>query len=293
MRLECESKITIGCAMKDEHREKLDKRLTPLQLYKLTPKTNCGKCGLATCLAFATQVVVGQVELDACPYLDGEAVEPIRCQLADQHKSGIGLKREGFEKALEFLRKEIARWNFKTIAESLGAEYAEAEGVSALRFPYFGRQVTVTHGDVSDDSGGELDPYEKILIFNYVIGGATEPAGAWVGMESLPNSVSKIKSLKAHCEDRIAQAFAGRASRLPVVIRGLGQQVPLESEKVDFAAEFQVLPRLKLRVLWWDEDQSEGFEAKAKFLFDSRVLQVLDLESLLFACEQLTDRLMG
>jgi hypothetical protein len=299
--------------MKDEHREKLNNRLTPIHLYKLTPKTNCGECRFATCLAFATQVIVGQADLDACPYLDQEAVEPVRRHLAEQHRSGIGVKREGFEKALEFLRKEILRWNFRTIAESLGAEYAEPEGVPALRFPFFGRPVTVTHGDVSrdphgpdgspnsagsghpgssPDSGEDLNPYEKILLFNYVIGGAVELSGVWVGMESLPNSVSKIKSLKAHCEDRIARTFAGKVSRLPEVLKGLGRPVSLDDEKVDFAAQFQILPKLEVRVLWWDEDPSEGFEAKTKLLFDSRVLQVLDLESLLFACEQLTDRLL-
>jgi hypothetical protein len=278
--------------MKDKHRDKLDKRLTPIHLYKLTPKTNCGECGLATCLAYATQVIVGQADLDACPYLDREAVEPFRRHLEDQHQSGIGVKREGFEKALEFLRKEIRKWDFMAIADSLGAECVEVEGTPALRFPYFGRTVVVTHGDIFGDVGEDFDPYEKILIFNYVIGGATEPSGVWVGMESLPNSVSKIKSLKKNCEERVAQSFAGKLSGLSEYLRGFGQQVSLEGKQVDFAAEFQILPKLKVQVLWWDEDPEEGFEAQTKFLFDSRVMQVLDLESLLFACEQLTDRLL-
>jgi hypothetical protein len=65
----------------------------------------------------------------------------------------------------------------------------------------------------------------------------------------------------------------------------------LVDEKVDFAAQFPILPRLLVRVLWWDADPAEGFQAQTKFLFDSRVLQVIDLESLIFSCEQLTDRL--
>jgi acetyl-CoA decarbonylase/synthase complex subunit gamma len=64
--------------MDDARREKLSKRLTPIHLYKLTPKTNCGGCGFATCLAFATQVIVGQADLDLCPYLDRAALEPFR-----------------------------------------------------------------------------------------------------------------------------------------------------------------------------------------------------------------------
>lgn len=67
----------------------------------------------------------------------------------------------------------------------------------------------------------------------------------------------------------------------------------LEDQGVDCAAEFAVFPKLAIRLLFWDEVKDEGYACRVKFLFDSRVLQVLDLESLLFACEQITDRLSG
>jgi hypothetical protein len=264
-------------------------RLTPLHLYKLTPKTNCGKCGFPACLAFATQVIVGQGALSDCPYLEPEALEPFHAQLAEQHRAGIGVRREGFEKTLQFLRSEIRRWDFRSIAGSLGAALGETDGLPLLMLLYFGEEVRLTADDIW--SSRELDPWEKILLYNYVIGGAVEPSGVWVGMESLPNSISKIKSLKAHCEEPLARVFAGKIQQLSSAIVGLGKELSLVDEKVDFAAEFQILPRLSVRVLWWDEDQAEGFEAQTKFIFDSRVLQIVDLESLIFACEQLTDRL--
>jgi len=279
--------------MEDKRREMLDKRLTPMHLYKLTPKTNCKECGFESCLAFATQVIVGQAEVDLCPYLDREAVQPLRARLSEQHAAGIGLKREGFEKALEFLRGEVRKWDFRGIARSLGAEYSEREGKPALRFDYFGESVTVTPEDISVGSQGELGPYDKILLYNYVIGGASDPSGEWVGMETLPNSVSKIKSLRGHCEAPLAQRFSGRLKSLSEALAGIGRQIELREEQVDFAAEFPVLPKLTIRVLWWDEDPSEGFAARVKFLFDRRVLETLDLESLLFTCEQLTDRLLA
>jgi hypothetical protein len=66
----------------------------------------------------------------------------------------------------------------------------------------------------------------------------------------------------------------------------------LSDKKAAFGADFQILPKLTVRVLWWDEDPKEKVEAKVKFLFDARVLHVVDLESLIFACEQLTNRLL-
>ncbi len=279
--------------MEDEHRRKIDQRLTPLELYKLTPRTNCGECGFAACLAFVTQAVVGKVGLDACPYMDPGTMEPIRAKLSGQHQAGIGVSRESFEKTLAFLRGEIDKWDFREIAGSLGARFETKEGEESLALSYFGRTLIVTRESVTDESGLETNPWEKILIYNYIIGGAVEPSRSWVGMESLPNSVSKIKSLKSHCEKPLAERFSGHLHELPEIVRGFGKTLQLVEEKVDFAAEFQVFPRLAIRVLWWDEDPAEGFQCETKFLFDSRVLQTIDLESLVFASEQITDRLLG
>jgi hypothetical protein len=281
-----------GDFMDDERRKKLANRLTPIQLYQLTPKTNCGECGHPTCLAYATQVIVGHSDMDACPYLDPEQKEAFRARLEDQHADGIGVKREGFDKALEFLRSEVRKWDFPGIAGSLGAVLVDEPGEAALRFSYFGRPVILSAEDVTGFSGEPLNPWEKILLYNYVIGGAAEPAGRWVGMESLPNSISKIKSLNAHCEAPLARAFAGRLELLPETTRCVGPALEISEQGVDFGAQFQILPKLSIRVLWWDEDTEEGFSPRVKFLFDASVLKVLDLESLLFACEQLTDRLL-
>jgi acetyl-CoA decarbonylase/synthase complex subunit gamma len=47
--------------------------LTGIQIYKLLPKTNCGECGVPTCLAFAMTLAAGKAELAACPYVSEEA----------------------------------------------------------------------------------------------------------------------------------------------------------------------------------------------------------------------------
>jgi len=43
--------------------------LSALQLYKLLPATNCGKCGERTCLAFAVRLAAEEASLDRCPLL--------------------------------------------------------------------------------------------------------------------------------------------------------------------------------------------------------------------------------
>ncbi|MDH5243508.1 MAG: acetyl-CoA decarbonylase/synthase complex subunit gamma, partial [Chloroflexota bacterium] len=60
--------------------------LTALDIYKVLPKTNCGECGVPTCLAFAMQLATKKAAIDECPYatddakttLAGAAAPPIR-----------------------------------------------------------------------------------------------------------------------------------------------------------------------------------------------------------------------
>lgn len=56
--------------------------LTGIQIFKLLPKTNCGECGVPTCLAFAMNLAGGKAELDKCPYVSDEAKEKLAAESA-------------------------------------------------------------------------------------------------------------------------------------------------------------------------------------------------------------------
>lgn len=276
-----------------EKRELLKNRLVPLDIYKVTPKTNCGECGHPTCLAFATQAVVGEVPLTDCPHLDDEVRRGLEDRLARQLDQGIGRKRESFEKTLEFLRESLTPWLSFENAAALGASWtSEADGKPSLQFSYLDDEVVVFEDDVHSAKGRALSPWEKIFLYNYVIGGAVEPSGRWVGMESLPNSVSKIKSLRAHCEEPLAKAFPQDLELLRRCVAPLFEELTSDMGHAGWAGECRLLPKVRLRLLWWPGDEEEGFAPRVKFLFDARVLETLDLESLLFACEQITERIL-
>ena len=60
--------------------------LNAMQIFQVLPKSNCGKCGFPTCLAFAMQLANAKVTLAACTeisddaraQLEGAAAPPIR-----------------------------------------------------------------------------------------------------------------------------------------------------------------------------------------------------------------------
>ncbi|MHA1600855.1 MAG: acetyl-CoA decarbonylase/synthase complex subunit gamma, partial [Alphaproteobacteria bacterium] len=56
--------------------------LSGIQIFKLLPKTNCGDCGVPTCLAFAMNLAAGKAELESCPHVSDEAKETLEAESA-------------------------------------------------------------------------------------------------------------------------------------------------------------------------------------------------------------------
>ena len=53
--------------MSERKLKKSIKEISPIDVYKLLPKTNCGECHEANCMTFATRVVNGELMIDDCP----------------------------------------------------------------------------------------------------------------------------------------------------------------------------------------------------------------------------------
>ena len=48
--------------------------LKGLDIFKLTPKTNCKECGSPTCMAFSMKVAQGAVDISKCPHMSEDAL---------------------------------------------------------------------------------------------------------------------------------------------------------------------------------------------------------------------------
>ena len=61
--------------------------LKGLDIFKLTPKTNCKECGNPTCMAFAMKVAQGAVAIEKCPHMSEEALATLGEATAPPMKS--------------------------------------------------------------------------------------------------------------------------------------------------------------------------------------------------------------
>ena len=137
------------------------------------------------------------------------------------------------------------------------------------------------------------DPWDAILLYNYIASQGQEPvAGRWIAYNSLPNSVSKSKTL-ARLEQKLADHFAGQAAGSKSGSAELGGEMVAVGEDADVQAVFMPLPKVPLLLLFWDAEAEEGFAPQAHWLFDASVTLYLDLEAMLFLVEHLMERLMA
>ncbi|HID01906.1 MAG TPA: DUF3786 domain-containing protein [Desulfobacterales bacterium] len=268
--------------------------MQPLEFIKFTPRTNCRECGYPACLAFAAAVTKGGENPEKCPYVD-------LAKLGDEFSGGNHGKDglDGVGKLLDdkdvelvaYLQRKTSDIDFAAAAEAIGCEWSGPEK-DCLLLQYFGRDVELSHDGIRIDGKDVEDPRDQILLYNYVhFAGGDKPTQEWIGMESLPNSISKIRTLRVYCEERISEYFAGKTDLLKTIAPQLGAETKENPEQSCSAAFFiPALPRLPLFVLFWDEEKEDGFPAKVKVLFDQKVLDFLDIESLVFVCERMAER---
>ena len=265
--------------------------VTVMEVLKRLPRTNCGDCGQATCLAFATRVIKEGEDLGKCPHLT--AGDEFSQLIRSQQQAGVGRRRESVAISLEVLQEKVAPLDFAALAAGLGADYGEEAGRPYLAMPYFGYCLQVFKDELRYPPGALADPWDAILLYNYLAsGGSRVPAGDWIAYNSLPNSVSKTKTL-ARLERELAAHFSGRVSDLKDRAGQMGAEpVAVGGEDADVQAVFRPLSRVPVLLLFWDADPEEGFEAQGRFLFDASVTDYLDLEAMLFLVEHLLARLM-
>ena len=69
--------------MTEREIKKSIKEISPIDVYKLLPRTNCKECGESNCMAFATRLVNGELSIEDCPPLLKKEYEKAYLQLKE------------------------------------------------------------------------------------------------------------------------------------------------------------------------------------------------------------------
>jgi len=116
------------------------KELSPIDVYKLLPKTNCKECGIENCMAFATKIVNREITIDECKPLLKKENEKAYKQLKEMLKPavkevvvGVGDKAVKLGGKLVMFRHEFTYMNPTSIAIDVTDEMPESELLGRIK----------------------------------------------------------------------------------------------------------------------------------------------------------------
>ena len=132
------------------------RELSPIDVYKLLPRTNCKECGEENCMAFATKVVNREVPIEKCPPILTKEHEKAYKQLKDMLKPavkevvvGTADKAVKIGGKLVMYRHEFTYFNPTAVAIDVTDEMSEEEILNRIKrtgqfsFEYIGQTLTL------------------------------------------------------------------------------------------------------------------------------------------------------
>lgn len=259
--------------------------MNPHDILKRVPKTNCGECGYPACLAFAANVAKSGKDPQKCPYIDLTGFEFAPEKSTDLSQIG----REHDLNLIRHLKEKIHDLDFQSLSIPLDAIY---DGNNLL-FTFLNQEVMLSKSALLVNGVEPEDPRDQILIYNYIhFGGGTAPSSEWIGLESVPNAISKIRTLATYCELKLATFFTDKSkTAIYNYCKAVGGEM-IKDGHADVVAKIPVLPRIPQQLLFWEEDKDDGFEAKVKILYPANVMEYLDIESLVFTSERMAELIL-
>ena len=132
------------------------KELSPIEVYKMLPMTNCKECGESNCMAFAAKLVNREATLQECPPLMDpkytEAYNKLWILLKPAVKAvevGVGEKAVTLGGEYVLYRHEFTYFNLPSIAIDLSDEMPPEEFEARIKiadefeYEYIGMQLTL------------------------------------------------------------------------------------------------------------------------------------------------------
>ena len=208
-----------------------------LAIYKKLPKTNCGKCGMPTCMAFAVKVKNAQLRIWDCPYINKEDTE------AASRKPTVTLD-DNYERVSSELEVAAKHTNFKEAALAAGCHYESGDGKEIISLKMLNKPYEMSKEGLFENGKYCHDSWSKIIIYDYIRRKGDKPlTGEWVTLGYFPNTASHVKAFQRSAEEKAATAFNDDIDKLKAHSKELGGIETSGKMKADFVCRFELLPR--------------------------------------------------
>ncbi|MCU0608724.1 MAG: acetyl-CoA decarbonylase/synthase complex subunit gamma [Chitinispirillaceae bacterium] len=206
------------------------KKLTGMEIFKLLPRTNCGECGVPTCMAFAMKLAQKNAELSACPYASDQAKNvigaasepPVRLVTFGSGERAVAMGNElvMFRHDKTFVHQTAIAIRLESDNPSIAAI---AKKLDAHTIERAGEQLAVEAVCINDSSNG-TDAYCASVkqVAEYFTGGIIIKSGSAARLKAAAETIAgRIPLLHAISKENFGElADFVIAKKLPVVIHG-------------------------------------------------------------------------
>ncbi|WP_136795982.1 DUF3786 domain-containing protein [Desulfosediminicola ganghwensis] len=245
-----------------------------MQIFTLLDKSNCGKCGDKTCLAFAGAVFTGRKSIDACPTLETDIKERFRSPGNDG--------AEAAENYLEEMTSQLATLDFSSAAERSGATLKNG-WISAR---VMGKEFRVNReGRFSSDI--HITNWVTGPFLSYILHGkGLEPTGNWITYREVDGGRERYGLFQQRAEAdlrKVADAYPDLFRDMVEVFQGSEVENQFEA---DISVVLMPLPKVPVMISYWLPE--DGLESSLNIFFDETVNDNLGNDGIYSICTGLT-----
>ncbi|MGQ9501880.1 MAG: DUF3786 domain-containing protein [Anaerolineae bacterium] len=165
----------------------------------------------------------------------------------------------------------------------------DAEG--NLRISFLGRDYVISPHDFSVHSAIDLreaSSFISSLILTYLANAdGTPPAGHWIGFRELPDGMFYVQAFQSYSGGRLVRELQGGLAAFHCAAQRIGGEALVLGSA---AYAFEVLPRVRLAIVYWEGD--DECPAQAQVLFDRNASHYLPIDGLAILGSQLVSMVL-
>ena len=248
--------------------------LTPLEIYKLLEKSNCKRCMLPSCLAFAAAVIGGQKKLDDCPFLSEEDRKHLSVNLVQR-----GIAEPERSAFMDKLIIQLAKLDFAVVAQAVGGEYRKEGDV--LSIVSLGKEFHVERSGLLR-SECHIIPWVEAPLLSYICNPNHKPvAGRWISFREIKGGIEWRGLFRSRVETPL-RVLADNHSDLLTDIVDLFQGRKVDGFDADIALVLYPFPHIPVLICY---QAPEGdIESELNIFFDECCTVNLHVKSLYTLC---------
>jgi len=169
---------------------------SPLEIYKFLNKSNCRKCMLPSCMAFASAVFQNHKQVTDCPDIDLETISELA---GDLTKSTTPVDEQ--QQILNGYRSEIENIELAAAAKRLNAPIRD----DAIVINCLGKDFKIdATGDMASECHNNV--WVQVPILNYILHSkGLQPKGDWRSFRELSGAEDWSQFFSYSCELEMAK----------------------------------------------------------------------------------------